>query len=292
MTSFDQTSSSVEAPRQFIPTPETLSTTLHGMKMEEIAVQLKSVEGRRKLAEDLRANALEVQKQFPDFHPENIERELDIAGESLLAHEKLLREAESPERKSVLARSWETIKGFPSNHPYITTILLIALLTAGAGYLGYLPSLNFGGWWEGFKGWLGYGTGERVTEAASEGVNAISQSGTAEAVAEGGNALSEKMYEMLTRFPIEINKDGYAFQGIQYAKDELNLLQEEMMKYGLSTQSLIDVTQTNDSRITLGTKLYSMLQEAGVDPGYISKIGGVSNQEIPSLQEFMPPSVP
>jgi hypothetical protein len=261
MTSFDQTSSSVEAPRQFIPTPETLSTTLHGMKMEEIAVQLKSVEGRRKLAEDLRANALEVQKQFPDFHPENIERELDIAGESLLAHEKLLREAESPERKSVLARSWETIKGFPSNHPYITTILLIALLTAGAGYLGYLPSLNFGGWWDGFKGWLGYGTGEGVTEAASEGVNAISQSGTAEAVAEGGNALSQvapRYYEVI------VNKDGYLFNGVQYAKEQLDQLNLVLHEAGVEGADSIKILRTRDSRFVPWTNLMNALEESGL----------------------------
>ncbi len=265
MSPFDVASSSSEAPRQFIPTPETLSTTLHGMKMEEIAVQLKSVDGRRKLAAELRANSAEVQKQFPDFHPENIERELDIAGESLLAHEKLLREAASPERKSVLARSWETIKGFPSNHPYITTILLIALLTAGAGYLGYLPSLDFGAWWQGFKGWLGYGTGEGVAEAATEGVAAAGQSGAAEAAAEGGGALAE----VLQQYEVLVNKDGYIFNGVQYAKEELSTLIDTMRAAGVDAAEYVKVMQTDDSSVKTSINLFDALREYGIDDGRI-----------------------
>jgi hypothetical protein len=152
----------IEQPKPFVATPERVSQYLE-LKTEEVTAQMKSVEGRQALFDQLLEHEDVIRQEHADFHPEALRTQLDTAGETLLAHEHYLESVNAPEKKSMMRRAWDTVKAFPYNHPVVTTLLVAAAATgaiAGGLYLA--------GYWE--------------TAMASVGLSKIM--GTAEAVGE------------------------------------------------------------------------------------------------------------
>lgn len=161
-----------EVPRSFIATPERVSKYLE-LKSEEVLSQMKSVEGRRMLFEQLMEKEADLKRDHKEFNAESMRHQLDAAGEALIANERYVADIRSPEKKSVMRRVWETIKGFPRKHPVVTLVLAAAAAGGIASYLGYLPALNFEAWWQKLKGLAGFGGGAGASGAASESINAV-----------------------------------------------------------------------------------------------------------------------
>lgn len=124
------------SPEQLPPfraTPEVLSQYLE-LKTDEVIAQMQSVEGRKALFDKLMEHEKDLRKVHA-FNPEELRRQLEVAGEAVAAKEKFMKDVKSPEKKGLFRRAWENIKGFPRKHPVIT-VLLIAALAAG-GYAAW-----------------------------------------------------------------------------------------------------------------------------------------------------------
>jgi hypothetical protein len=123
---------SLERPPVFIPTPERLAPYLGNLKVEEIDTQLRSVDGRRSIFEQLKENEHALKQDLNgSFRPELLEEQLHTVGETLAANDRYLAEMHKPERQGLFRRAWETVKRFPRKHPVVTTIGLLALLAGG-----------------------------------------------------------------------------------------------------------------------------------------------------------------
>jgi len=136
--STDDPSQYKESMSPFIPTPERLSQYLE-LKGDEVAVQLKSVEGRQRLFDKLMEHEEELQK-IHAFDPAELRRQLDVAGETIVAKEAYMKDVSSPEKKGMFRRMWEKVKSFPRKHPIVTALLILAA-AAGGMYLiwQYMP---------------------------------------------------------------------------------------------------------------------------------------------------------
>ena len=124
-----------EQQREFLATPERVSQYLE-LRTDEVAAEMKSVEGRRNLYKQLMEHEESLRKDHKDFNPEELQKQLDLAGETLNANEKYLDDVQSPEKKGMFRRAWESIKSFPRKHPVVTTIL-VAAAAAGGLYLAW-----------------------------------------------------------------------------------------------------------------------------------------------------------
>ncbi|GEM_PF-3640333 len=131
------TDGGVEQLRPFIPTPNRISQYLE-IKQEEVETQMKSVEGRQALVRQLLEHEEDLRKDHADFQPELLQKQLDEVGETLVANERYLQDIQSPEKKGMFRRAWESVKGFACKHPVVTTMGVLTLLAGGVGGALYL----------------------------------------------------------------------------------------------------------------------------------------------------------
>lgn len=127
----------VEVPAKFVPTPERLSQYLE-MNIREVATALQSVEGRQMLFQKLMEHEHDLLEIDPTFNPELLREQLDLAGEVLRQKDRFLQDVQSPEKKGMFKRAWEKMKGFAGRHPFVTAILVLALVAGGAALGLYL----------------------------------------------------------------------------------------------------------------------------------------------------------
>lgn len=131
----NQSDSQENAPK-FVPTPERLSQYLE-MNIQEVASALQSVEGRQMLFNKLMEHEEDLLEIDPSFNPSLLREQLDLAGEVLHQKERYLQDIQSPEKKGLLKRSWEKMKSFGGRHPFVTAILIAALIAGGAALTLY-----------------------------------------------------------------------------------------------------------------------------------------------------------
>ncbi len=131
-----------EAPRPFIPTPERVSQYLE-LKTEEVRSQMESAEGRQTLLNQLLEHEEDLRKDHANFQPELLQQQLDDVAEALGAEGRYLQDIQSPEKKGMFRRAWETVKGFPRKHPVVTALLVAAALAGGVA-----GGLYLAGQWE------------------------------------------------------------------------------------------------------------------------------------------------
>lgn len=120
----------VEAVPEFIPTPERVSQYLE-MDHEQVLAELKSVEGRQRLHQTLVDQEEQLRELYPTFNSESLQSQLDLVGTTLTEKEAFLRDVESPEKKGMMRRAWDSVKSFAKNHPVVTTLLVASLAAAG-----------------------------------------------------------------------------------------------------------------------------------------------------------------
>jgi len=82
---------SPEVAREFIPTPERVSQYLE-LKTEEVTTQMKSVEGRRALYDQLIVHEEQLKKDHQNFDAVALRSTMDDIGESLAANERYMRD--------------------------------------------------------------------------------------------------------------------------------------------------------------------------------------------------------
>jgi hypothetical protein len=126
-----------EVKNEFIPTPQRISEYLE-LKTDDVEAQMKSVEGRKALYEQLLTHEDSLRQNHENFDPMALQTQLDNAGEALSANERYLQQVRSPEQKGMFQRAWETVKGFPRNHPVVTAVLAAATLAGGVAAGFYL----------------------------------------------------------------------------------------------------------------------------------------------------------
>ncbi len=119
-----------ETPREFIPTPERVSQYLE-LKAEEVKAQMRSAEGRKALYDQLLVHEEDLREDHPNFNADVLQTQLETAGEMLAANDRYLQEIQSPQERTMFQRAWETLKGFPRNHPVVTALLAAAALAGG-----------------------------------------------------------------------------------------------------------------------------------------------------------------
>lgn len=128
------------AEQEFIPTPERVSQYLE-RNTQEVMAQMESVEGREKIYRELLSHREDLQKTYPQFNPEGLRRQLDLVGTTLAQKKKFFEQVQAPEKKGIMRRAWERVKGFAKKHPVITTLLVIALVAGGASLAMYLSGM-------------------------------------------------------------------------------------------------------------------------------------------------------
>lgn len=126
-----------EIPRRFIPTPERVSQYLE-MNSQEVTAQLESVDGRDRVYQNLLQHETDLRKLDPGFNPEELRRQLDLVGDTLSQKKRFLEQVQAPEKKGLLRRAWESVKGFAKRHPIVTTLLVLALAAGGVATGFYL----------------------------------------------------------------------------------------------------------------------------------------------------------
>ncbi|MDD5041319.1 MAG: hypothetical protein PHX87_03545 [Candidatus Peribacteraceae bacterium] len=128
--------SRVEILPKFIPTPERLSQYLE-MNIQEVALSLQSVDGRRLLFNKLMEHEQDLRNIDPAFNPDFLNEQLELAGEVLRQKDRFLKDVKSPEKKGLFARAWEKMKSFGKGHPFVSAILLLALIAGGTALALY-----------------------------------------------------------------------------------------------------------------------------------------------------------
>lgn len=136
-------SGNVERP-MFLPIPEHIAPYLDHLKEQEIETQMRSVEGRQRLLEDLMRKSEEIKRDHNgSFHPELLQPQLEAAGEALAANDRYMEQIQEPENKGMFRRAWEAVKSFPRKHPVVTALLAAALVAGGVA-----AGFYFTGNWE------------------------------------------------------------------------------------------------------------------------------------------------
>ncbi len=251
----------------FIATPNRVSSLLD-LDAEQVHTEFKSVEGRRRLFDSLMAQQEELKKLHPDFHPETLRTQLDSVGEALAAEERFFAKARSPEKKSMFARAWESITGFPRKHPLMTIVLAIAALTGAAIYMGWLPSI--GGWGKGIgDGWnniLNWFKGGKAAEAGAEGaVSETVATEAAPAVEELNAAALRTAQEKLTPKTIDLFTIDHSiiYNGKTYDINQFKEIFPDVLKE-LDGEKILKITRDIKARTVTEGELRDLFKESGL----------------------------
>lgn len=127
----------IEVPQPFVPTPERLSQYLE-VNVKEVMSQMESVEGRQKLYEDLLRHEQDLRTLDPEFHPEQLKKQLDLVADTLTQKKRYLEDVRSPEKKGMFRKAWDSVKGFAKKHPVVTTVLVLAAVAASVAGAAYM----------------------------------------------------------------------------------------------------------------------------------------------------------
>ncbi|TSC97897.1 MAG: hypothetical protein Greene101449_1066 [Candidatus Peregrinibacteria bacterium Greene1014_49] len=246
----------VETVPEFIPTPQRVSEYLE-MDHEQVLAEMQSVEGRQRLHQTLIEYEEDLRELYPTFSPESLQAQLDLVGETLLEKEQFLRDVDSPEKKGMFRRVWESMKAFPKRHPVITSLLVVALLAAGAWRMGWLPKFD------GFGFGLGEGGG-----GASGGVAEGAAEGVAETVLSGPELLLETAKKLVTAPDDFVTIDKTViFRGIAYDRENLQPLLEAVVQGSGIDTTAVRIVRDPTSRFLTEAYLKRMLvQDIGVKP--------------------------
>lgn len=147
---------------RFYPTPERVSQFLE-MDHAQVHTQLKSVEGRKTLLEQLLEHEDDLKSTYPTFDASELQTHLDLVGSTLEEKERFLEEVQSGEKKGMIRRAFDRIKGFAVAHPFVTALGVAALAAAGAAAGFYLA-----GEWELLMTYTGLSRILGGAEAATE----------------------------------------------------------------------------------------------------------------------------
>lgn len=251
------------APEHFVPTPERLASfSFLELKKEEAHDLLMSAKGRRELLDRMLPHASAIKDLHPDFDLDRLPGQLEEISVLLEEHEKFLTAATSPEKKSFFQRALQTIREFPKNHPFITSVLAIALLTAGLIRLGYLKLPNFGGWFG-----LGGGGAEAAGVGAEEAVDAMEAAAGSVGEEEIKAALPEvfqravKAAEVLSPGANDfiVADRQILFGGRVYEASNLESLAEALKASGIGGAEEIRILRDSSARVTAWQNLQSFL---------------------------------
>ena len=124
-----------EAPKSFVPTPERVSQYLE-RSTDKVAAQLSSVDGRKEVYQDLLQHEDDLRKMDPSFNAADLQRELDLVGQTLEQKQKFMKDMQSPEKKNMFRRAFDRVRSFAKSHPVVTTLL--ALAAVGATVAGFV----------------------------------------------------------------------------------------------------------------------------------------------------------
>ena len=152
----------IEMAPEFVPTPERVSQYLE-MDHEQVLAELKSVEGRQRLHKTLVDREEDLREIYPTFDSQALESQLNLVGETLTEKERFLQDVESPEKKGMMRRAWDSVKNFAKKHPVVTTLLVASLAAAGVAGGFYLT-----GNWELLLNSIGLDKIFKGAEAAEE----------------------------------------------------------------------------------------------------------------------------
>lgn len=246
---------------EFIPTPERVSQYL-AMDHEQVLAELRSVEGRQRLVQALKEHEQELRVLYPTFSTESLESHLDLVGEMLAEKERFLAATESPEKQGIFRRVWESVKAFPKRHPVITSLLVVALLAAGAWRMGWLPKFD------GFGFGLGGGGAGGAAESAAEGALEGATENAAETVLSGPELLLETAKKLVTAPDDFVTIDKTViFRGIAYDRENLYPLLEAVVQGSGIDTTAVRIVRDPTSRFLTEAYLKRMLvQDIGVKP--------------------------
>lgn len=133
----------VETKKDFVPTPERVKQFLGNRTLDEVESLYRTVEGRESLYKELVEHEDYLKELHPNFRTDTLREQLDLIGDTLTEERRYLEDMSAPEKKGIFKRAWESVKGFASDHPVTTAVLLTALATASVA-----AGFYFTGNWE------------------------------------------------------------------------------------------------------------------------------------------------
>ncbi len=133
-------SQSPELVKPFVATPEHISQFLE-IKTDEVRTKMESVEGRKELFGQLMEHKEALAKMHPTFNPDDLKRQLEVAGATLSAKDRFVKSQQSPEKKGMFRRAWDAIKSFPKKHPVVTAVLALAAVAGIGAAIAYYSGL-------------------------------------------------------------------------------------------------------------------------------------------------------
>jgi hypothetical protein len=244
--------------------PERVGMALN-LEADEVRAQLRSVEGRKSLLQELQSDPQRLASVIDPDALRVFESDMEMVQEDLAAEQRFLEAQKNPEKKGMFRRAWDTITSFPRKHPIITVTLLGVVLGVVASYMGWLPSIDFGGLWGKAQGWMGWGAANSAaTEAATEG--AVEAAG--EAVAIGTEVASDFIPEALR---IQVFEHSFLYNGQQYTMEQLPQLLEQLP--AVTGDELVRVMPYANARVTAQEALMQALQSKGIGSKVVETLG-------------------
>lgn len=275
----------VAQPPEVLPkialSPERVGEALN-LEADEVRAQLRSVDGRKQLLNDLQRDPKILASVIDPDSLEVFEQDMEMTEQDLKAEQQFLEAQKSPEKKGMFRRAWDTITSFPRKHPVITVTLLGVVLGVVASYMGWLPAINFSGLWGRAQGWLGWGSGA-AEEAAGE-VAGEAAAG-AEAVMPGVEAPLGTMESLIPEtYRIRITDHSFLYNNKLYSMEELPELIKNLPQ--VSPDMPLKIARYPDARATAEIALQELLEGAGLKEGSVDWIPGMIDKEFIPLDKL------
>lgn len=232
--------------------PEHVGDALN-LEADEVRTQLRSVEGRRQLLQELKNDPTKLSAAIEPDALTTFEQDMEMVQQDLAAEHRFLEAQKQPEKKGLFRRAWDTLTGFPRRHPIITVALLGVVLGVVASYMGWLPKIDFGGLWGGAQNMLGWKSATAAGEAAAE----LGTEVAADAVPEG---LGIKVFE-----------HSYIYGDKIYSMEELPQLIEQLPET-LPKEEFIRIFPYGNARVTAEQALRQALEQRGLSSSILEKL--------------------